>query len=181
VRVRENDWEIDVRDQGPGVSEQDKARIFKPFYQGHAPQHSQINGTGLGLSVARDCIEAQGGSLQLVDDALTGACFRIILPIKVQDRASIANKENKDEAAKYQNHHPVIAPGISQGNSGETRGGNSSALTLGSGETNATITTVNNAVEANEYDSTPIDRPLIGGNRTSDGIVRPLARKAAAS
>lgn len=177
VRERNGAWEIDVRDQGPGVSRKDRKLIFKPFYQGQAPQHSQINGTGLGLSVARECIEAQGGTLELIDDAPSGACFRIRLPNQVLTRASIADKEKKDNAANYQNHHPA-----------QTRSAPPEAVakfdiasTGGSSEPTASVAKVSNASKANDQDATPIDSPHVSRDRAGCGVVRTVDRKAAAS
>ncbi len=73
-------YTIEVSDQGPGVSEKDKDLIFEPFFQGRNPGHGHLRGTGLGLSVARECIESHGGSIELVDDRRVGACFRITIP-----------------------------------------------------------------------------------------------------
>jgi signal transduction histidine kinase len=66
--------EIVVRDTGPGVPIGERERIFEPFVS------SKTNGIGLGLSVSYGIIQAHGGTLNLVADDQSGACFRIILP-----------------------------------------------------------------------------------------------------
>ncbi len=71
---------IEVGDGGPGVSAQDRAHIFDPFYQGSTSQGARQRGTGIGLTVARECVEAHGGSIELVDQGTTGARFRICIP-----------------------------------------------------------------------------------------------------
>ncbi len=68
--------EIVFQDTGPGISEENRARIFEPFFS------TKQNGTGLGLSVSYGIIAAHGGSLDLVPDRGKGACFRITLPVK---------------------------------------------------------------------------------------------------
>ena len=72
---------IDIADSGCGVAMAERERIFDPFYQGHAPQFSPVRGTGIGLSVARECIQAHGGRIEIVDGVYSGAHFRINLPI----------------------------------------------------------------------------------------------------
>lgn len=71
---------IDVANQGVVVEEDEAQRIFEPFYQGRATRRGAIKGSGIGLSVARECIESQGGSLRLVRCRDYSVCFRISLP-----------------------------------------------------------------------------------------------------
>jgi len=63
---------IDVEDNGPGVNAEDAARIFRPFHS------TKPDGTGIGLSLARQIVHAHGGSLLLVPNPNT--TFRVILP-----------------------------------------------------------------------------------------------------
>ena len=74
--VRDEMVEILFQDTGPGISEEDRGRIFEPFFS------TKQNGTGLGLSVSYGIIAAHGGSIDLARDRGKGACFRIILPVK---------------------------------------------------------------------------------------------------
>ena len=69
-------WRIAVCDDGPGVPEAEKERIFEPFYSGKA------DGTGLGLLISRKIVESYGGSLRATDRPGGGACFEILLPAK---------------------------------------------------------------------------------------------------
>lgn len=66
---------ISVRDQGPGIPESDRDRIFDPFYT------TKENGTGLGLAVAAKIIEQHGGTLTLESGAGRGATFALELPL----------------------------------------------------------------------------------------------------
>jgi len=63
-----------VRDEGPGVAPEVRARLFEPFNTGRGP------GTGLGLALARRLIERHGGTLELLDTP-SGSTFRAILPV----------------------------------------------------------------------------------------------------
>ncbi|TMA84167.1 MAG: hypothetical protein E6J63_23435, partial [Deltaproteobacteria bacterium] len=60
-------------DDGPGVSEDLRARLFSPFTTGRAA------GTGLGLHISRSLAEEAGGALDLLENA-PGARFRLRLP-----------------------------------------------------------------------------------------------------
>lgn len=78
--VHRNALDIDVANQGPVIPEDEAERIFEPFFQGSTRRRGAIKGSGIGLSVARECIESQGGSLRLVQRRGYSVCFRISLP-----------------------------------------------------------------------------------------------------
>jgi two-component system sensor histidine kinase GlrK len=73
---------IDVADNGPGVHPEDGGRIFEAFYQGRRHQGGPVGGTGIGLSVVAECIQAHGGSVTLVDGMHAGAHFQVRLPLR---------------------------------------------------------------------------------------------------
>ena len=54
--------------------------IFEPFFQGSHQRKGAVKGSGLGLSIARDCIRRMQGELYLVDESGQDVCFRIELP-----------------------------------------------------------------------------------------------------
>jgi two-component system sensor histidine kinase GlrK len=70
---------VDVRDEGPGVAEADRARVFEPFYRGERQPEGAVRGTGIGLSIVQEYIAAHGGRVRLVP-AAAGGHFRIELP-----------------------------------------------------------------------------------------------------
>jgi len=65
---------VEVHDSGPGVAEDERRRIFEPYYT------SKDDGTGLGLLSVRTCAQAHGGSYDVRTSPLGGACFRLELP-----------------------------------------------------------------------------------------------------
>jgi two-component system sensor histidine kinase GlrK len=77
-----NVWQFMVADSGQGIAASDRDFIFSPFYQGRSAGHTHIKGTGLGLAIAFEYVSAHGGSIELVDSQLPGACFKIILPME---------------------------------------------------------------------------------------------------
>jgi two-component system, NtrC family, sensor histidine kinase GlrK len=72
---------LDVADTGPGVSREERGAIFDAFYSGRAPTAGHLKGTGIGLSVVNEFVQAHGGSVEIVDGSFPGAHFRIRLPL----------------------------------------------------------------------------------------------------
>ena len=68
--------ELTVDDDGPGIPEEERERIFLPFVTTKAPGE----GTGLGLALCRKLIEAHGGTVTATVSPLGGARFRVWLP-----------------------------------------------------------------------------------------------------
>ena len=73
---------IDVMDSGPGIPVEERNRIFEAFYQGKTPQGGHVKGTGIGLSVVTEFVNAHGGSIEILEAAAGGAHFRIRLPLR---------------------------------------------------------------------------------------------------
>ncbi len=70
-----------VRDEGIGLAEDQKERIFEKFYQVESPNTRTLGGMGLGLSIARQLIERQGGKIWAESPGLgQGSTFHILLP-----------------------------------------------------------------------------------------------------
>ena len=72
--------EIKVADRGPGIPKAELPEIFKPFFRGSAAQAKQIRGSGLGLSVVREIVEAHGGTVAAESQPGHGAVFVVRLP-----------------------------------------------------------------------------------------------------
>ncbi|MCW5220598.1 sensor histidine kinase [Verminephrobacter aporrectodeae] len=70
---------LDVSDQGPGVAEDDRERVFEPFYRGLHQPGDAVRGTGIGLSIVREYVAAHGGQVRVVD-AGDHSFFRMELP-----------------------------------------------------------------------------------------------------
>ena len=72
---------LEFGDTGPGIPEEESPRIFEAFFQGRREQGGQVGGTGIGLSVVLECIQAHDGTVELIDsDEFPGAHFRIHIP-----------------------------------------------------------------------------------------------------
>lgn len=71
---------IHVEDDGPGIADAEKEKVFEPFYRTAAAQDLDRQGMGLGLSIARSIILSHGGSIELSDAAPHGLIVTITLP-----------------------------------------------------------------------------------------------------
>ncbi|MCP4702833.1 MAG: PAS domain-containing protein [Gammaproteobacteria bacterium] len=69
---------LDVRDHGPGITEEIASQIFEPFFT------TESRGTGLGLYIAREICESNQAALQLVANSNEGCCFRLRFPEPVK-------------------------------------------------------------------------------------------------
>jgi two-component system, NtrC family, sensor histidine kinase HydH len=65
---------IKIKDRGTGINQEDKEKIFQPFYT------KRVKGTGLGLPLARKIVEEHGGTLTADNNVYGGATFTILLP-----------------------------------------------------------------------------------------------------
>lgn len=70
---------IDISDEGPGIAQADRDRVFEPFYRGERQPLDTVPGSGIGLSIVREYVVAHGGRIALLSD-VNGTCFRIQLP-----------------------------------------------------------------------------------------------------
>lgn len=70
---------VSVRDNGPGISEQEKLRVFERFYKADASRGADKKGSGLGLSIAREFIKAHGENISLTSEPGKGCDFKFSL------------------------------------------------------------------------------------------------------
>jgi len=78
----EREVTVSVRDTGIGIDEEFKTRIFGRFEQGRPALHSSARGSGLGLSLAKELMEAHGGTIAVETPRAGGSIFRITLPLR---------------------------------------------------------------------------------------------------
>jgi signal transduction histidine kinase/CheY-like chemotaxis protein len=71
---------IEVCDTGPGLTEDQIARLFSPYEQLGLKTARAFGGTGLGLAISRDLARLMGGDLKALDGGGCGACFTLTLP-----------------------------------------------------------------------------------------------------
>ncbi len=71
---------IGIRDQGPGIPADELERVFEPFYRLESSRNRDTGGSGLGLSIARDVVQAHGGKLVLRNRPEGGLEVELSLP-----------------------------------------------------------------------------------------------------
>jgi signal transduction histidine kinase len=76
VRADGDHARIEVRDSGPGVRDEARARLWEPFYT----ERRASGGTGLGLPVVKGLVERSGGTVEVARAPEGGACFIVLLP-----------------------------------------------------------------------------------------------------
>ena len=69
-----SDLVVGFQDDGPGMDEETRAKVFEPFYT------TKAAGTGLGLAIVRQAVEAHGGSVSVESRPGGGAAFAIRIP-----------------------------------------------------------------------------------------------------
>jgi two-component system sensor histidine kinase GlrK len=82
ARAERDQLVLDVIDSGPGIPADERNRIFEAFYQGKTPQGGHVKGTGIGLSVVTEFVNAHGGSIEILEAPSGGAHFRVRLPMR---------------------------------------------------------------------------------------------------
>jgi two-component system osmolarity sensor histidine kinase EnvZ len=73
--------EISVDDDGPGIPEEQREEVFRPFYRLDASRNAETGGMGLGLAIARDVAHNHGGDILLSDSPLGGLRASVRLPL----------------------------------------------------------------------------------------------------
>ena len=77
---RSSGLEIVVEDDGPGIPEPERLRVFEPFYRLDRSRDRATGGFGLGLSIAQKAVALHGGTIRVEQSDLGGARFVVCLP-----------------------------------------------------------------------------------------------------
>jgi two-component system sensor histidine kinase SenX3 len=101
VRVDDGVVEISVSDQGIGIDEADRDRIFERFYRADEARSRRTGGTGLGLSIVKHATQRHGGEVRLWSRPGRGSTFTMRLPQiaapDVEDDGGKRKKPKKDK------------------------------------------------------------------------------------
>ena len=88
-----------VSDNGMGMSADFKDTIFDAFTRAESSLTNKIQGTGLGMAITKNLVEAMGGTIDVESELGQGSCFEVLLDLKIaEDRtAALAAQEETDE------------------------------------------------------------------------------------
>ena len=88
-----------VRDNGIGMSADFKDKIFDAFTRAESSVTNKIQGTGLGMAITRNLVEAMGGTIDLESELGQGSCFEVFIELRIaEDRTvALAAQEKTDE------------------------------------------------------------------------------------
>lgn len=74
-------WWLKVTDNGPGMTPEEREKIFKPFFQGRARRRGPLKGTGLGLAIVQECVAHLQGTIEVTSSA-EGSEFTARFPLR---------------------------------------------------------------------------------------------------
>ena len=70
----------EIRDTGYGIASDDLPQVFDNFFRGQREEHANVEGTGLGLSLAKAIVEQHGGTITIESEVLRGTLVKIVIP-----------------------------------------------------------------------------------------------------
>ena len=90
-----------VSDNGMGMSADFKDTIFDAFTRAESSMTNKIQGTGLGMAITKNLVEAMGGTIDVESELSQGSCFEVLIDLRIaEDRfVSSAEQVEKDEPA----------------------------------------------------------------------------------
>ena len=71
---------LSVTDQGPGVPEEERKRIWEPYYRGSSSAARAVGGSGIGLAIVRTVADRFGGTVSVESAREGGAEFTVVFP-----------------------------------------------------------------------------------------------------
>ncbi|OOQ57050.1 two-component regulator propeller domain-containing protein [Mucilaginibacter pedocola] len=95
----QNRLEIKVIDTGIGIPKENQEKIFERFFQDDMPENLLNQGSGIGLSITKEFVKMQGGTIEVESEPEYGSCFSISLPVGKQlpaDVPAIADEQVQD-------------------------------------------------------------------------------------
>lgn len=92
---------LTVVDDGPGIPEAERSRVFDRFYRLHESRSRETGGTGLGLPIVRDIVRKHGGRVRLTDRTDGGHGLRAVVVLPISSAAPKADNDGADRAAVW--------------------------------------------------------------------------------
>lgn len=89
-----NEWILEVKDYGIGISVKEQKKLFREFYRGDNSINSKVVGSGIGLMLVKNYVEMHNGEVSLESRENVGASFRIVIPHKIVKEVALAVNDN---------------------------------------------------------------------------------------
>ena len=88
-----------VSDNGMGMSADFKETIFDPFTRAESSMTNKIQGTGLGMAITKNLVEAMGGTIDVESELSQGSCFEVLIDLRIAEDRSVSStvQEEKNE------------------------------------------------------------------------------------
>ena len=88
-----------VSDNGMGMSADFKKTIFDPFTRAEDSVTNKIQGTGLGMAITKNLVEAMGGTIDVESELGQGSCFEVLIDLRIAENRSVSSavQEEKNE------------------------------------------------------------------------------------
>lgn len=93
--------QISIKDTGIGIKESDIPKVFDKFQQIESSLSREVGGTGLGLPIAKQLIEAHRGEIWLESEIHKGSVFSLILPVMMHHSTFLLELDNELQYSKY--------------------------------------------------------------------------------
>ncbi|GAB3535618.1 hypothetical protein GCM10027443_25160 [Pontibacter brevis] len=105
--------ELKVRDSGIGIAKENHKKVFERFFQDVVPGNMVNQGSGIGLSIAKEFVKIHGGIITLDSAPGQGSCFTVTIPVKeiIPMPALEAAEEVKEEKEHAEQEIVAVAPG----------------------------------------------------------------------
>lgn len=102
--------EFSVKDTGIGIKEDDMEKLFASFQRFELSKNRYIEGTGLGLNIAKQLTDIMNGSIEVSSEYGKGSCFTVKIPQIVVDAAPMGSLERKKQQVSIAEEQPDDKP-----------------------------------------------------------------------
>ncbi|MCL2500558.1 MAG: ATP-binding protein [Defluviitaleaceae bacterium] len=104
--------QVDVEDNGIGISDEHKKRLFNAFEQGEGGRTRKYGGSGLGLTICKQLVEMMGGMIWIESEVDKGSKFSFAVPLSEATGLSEEDNYTKIQTGRYEGLHVLIAEDI---------------------------------------------------------------------